>query len=73
MKTVTLKVTGMRCDGCAATLQTLLGTEEGDHNVTVSHEEEQARILFDPKKTNTRQLISIAGRTGFEVTEKTGA
>lgn len=70
MKTAMLKVEGMRCDGCAATLQTLLETEEGVHKVTVSHEEGEARVLFDPKKTNIRQLISIAGRPGFDVTEK---
>lgn len=72
MKTVILKVNGMRCDGCAATLQTLLGTEEGVQNVTVSHKEGEARVLFDPGKTSTGQLISIARRPGFDVTEKTG-
>lgn len=72
MKTVTLKVDGMRCDGCAATLQALLQTEEGVRNVTVSHEEGEARVLFDPEKINIGQLISIAKRPGFEVAEKTG-
>lgn len=73
MKSITLKVDGMRCEGCAATLQTLLGTEVGVQGVTVSHERGEARILFDPNKTTTEQLIAVAERPGFDVSEHSGA
>ena len=72
MKTITLKVDGMRCDGCATTLRTLLRTEEGVHNVIVSHQNGEARVLFDETKLSTDQLVAVARRPGFDVAEKTG-
>lgn len=68
MKSITLKVEGMQCDGCAATLQALLETEPGVQAVTVSHENGEARILFNPNQTTVDRLTVVAQRPGYQVT-----
>lgn len=68
MKSITMKVEGMHCDGCADTLQALLETETGVQAVTVSHESGEARILFDPDRTTIDRLTTIAQRPGHRVT-----
>lgn len=73
MRSVKLKVQGMHCDGCAATLETLLGTEPGVNGVSVSHELGEARVLFNPELTSVGQLIEIAKRPGFDVQEEPDA
>lgn len=69
MKSLLLKVEGMRCDGCASTLQTLLGAEQGVLKASVSHGSGTARLLFDPNITSAERLIDVAGRPGFDVSE----
>ena len=67
MKTVTLNVEGMHCDGCASTLEALVGAEAGVEAVLVTYKSGEARILFDPKKTNESRLVEIVKRPGYRV------
>ena len=48
MKTATFTVEGMRCDGCASTIKTLIERQPGVQMATVSFANRQARILYDP-------------------------
>ena len=47
MKTAIFKIDGMRCDGCARTIEALVSTEPGVRKATVSFKTQEARILFD--------------------------
>ena len=67
MKSITLKVEGMHCDGCAQTIEALVGAEEGVKAIAVTYKTGEARILFDPARTSEVTLIALIKRPGFRV------
>lgn len=67
MKTVTLKIEGMNCDGCADTIKTRVEKQPGVQAVTVSFDEGQARILYDPRVTGDDRLVAVVQESGFRV------
>jgi copper chaperone CopZ len=68
MKSVTLKIEGMHCDGCAETIKSLIEKQVGVRAVSVSFDEGQARILFDPNTAHEDQLVAVVQEPGFRVT-----
>ena len=71
MKSATLKIEGMHCEGCAATIKALLTTEQGVHAAEVSFKSGQARVLFDPKAVGEDQLVRVIEGGGFRVPSRT--
>lgn len=67
MKSVTLKMQGMHCDGCANTIKSLVEREPGVKTVAVTFESGEARILYDPATTNEERLVALVERPGFRV------
>ncbi len=67
MKTATLKIEGMRCGGCAQTIKTLVEQEQGVKAVAVSHEEAEARVLYDPQTTDQDRIIATIQKPGFRI------
>ena len=67
MKSVTLKIEGMHCGGCAETVTSLVKKLPGVHAVSVSFDEGRARILYDPNATREEQLVSVVQQPGFRV------
>lgn len=67
VKTATLKIDGMHCDGCARTIEALVSTEPGVRKATVSFETREARILFDPQVRNEDQLAAAIRKAGYSV------
>lgn len=67
MKTITLKIEGMRCDGCAETIKALVERERGVQIADVSFQKGEARVLFDPQATREDQLIAAIHGPGFRV------
>jgi copper chaperone CopZ len=65
VKTTTLRIEGMHCDGCAETLQFLLGREEGVRKVEVSFDKSEARILHDT--ADEKRFASVVRKAGFRV------
>ncbi len=70
MKTVTLTVEGMHCDGCASNVQSLLGRQNGIKKASVSYQDKEARALYDPQVITEDQLVSIIERGGYQVTSR---
>lgn len=68
MNSVTLKVEGMHCDGCAATIQALLERNGGVRKAAVSFSDGEARVLYDPKVVAADQLTASIEKSGFRVT-----
>ncbi len=71
MKTVTLSIDGMHCDGCASNVQLLLERQPGIRKASTSFKDKQARILYDPQALTEDQLIRMVERGGFHVTGRT--
>lgn len=67
MKTVTWNIDGMHCDGCAHTIEALVGKEPGVVKVAVSFNDRQARILYDPNAVGEDRLVAAIERGGFKV------
>jgi copper chaperone CopZ len=71
MKSVTLKVEGMHCDGCAQTIKSLISAEPGVRAATVSFKDGEARILYDPQATSVERLAGAIEKPGYRVVGRT--
>lgn len=69
MKTVTLKIDGMNCDGCARRIERLLEKAPGVREVRVSFSDGQAQIRHNPHAANQHQLIEMIEGAGFSVSD----
>jgi copper chaperone CopZ len=70
VKSVTLKVQGMQCDGCANTIKALVEREPGVKTVAVSFAEGEARVLYDPATISEDKLVALVERPGYRVTSR---
>jgi copper chaperone CopZ len=67
MKNATFKIEGMHCNGCAQTIKMLMEKEPGVQMCTVSFEDGEARVLYDPKKVEENRLVQLAEKPGYRV------
>ncbi len=70
MNTVTFKVEGMHCDGCAANIQSLLERNAGVQKAVASFKEKEARILYDPTAVTEEQLVAVIENSGYRVASR---
>jgi copper chaperone CopZ len=70
MKSMTFKIEGMRCEGCAQTIRSLVEREPGVKTTNVSFKDREARILFDAQATSEERLVASIQRPGFKVVER---
>ena len=61
----TLRIEGMTCGGCVATVKLQLGRTEGVTDYEVSLEEGQARVGYDPEQTDPETIAASVSKTGF--------
>lgn len=73
MNTVTFKVEGMHCDGCASNIQAVLGRSAGVQKATASFKEGQARVLYDAKTITEDELAAIIEKAGYRVVGRRAA
>lgn len=64
-KSITLKVSGMHCDGCSKRLQKSLSKIDGVKDVNPDFKTEQVRIQFDENKADLEKIRGIIRKTGF--------
>ena len=67
MESLTIKIEGIHCDGCAQTIKVLLDREPGVKTAAVSFKMGEARVLYDAAVTNAEQLIATVGKPGYRV------
>lgn len=67
MKTAILKIEGMHCEGCAQTIEALLGAEPGVRRAAVSFQAREAQVLFDPKAADDARIVAAIERAGYKV------
>lgn len=66
METMTIKVDGMTCGGCVASVTRVLSALEGVTKVEVSLEQARAVVAADPAKVRREQLIQAIEDAGFD-------
>lgn len=67
MQTINLHITGMTCNGCANSIQRVLGELSGVENVAVDWQNGSAVIQFSPNIIQTNDLIEAIENAGFDV------
>ncbi|MGH8715082.1 MAG: heavy-metal-associated domain-containing protein [Casimicrobiaceae bacterium] len=67
MTTVTLKVEGMSCGGCVASVTRVLRAVPGVSDATVSLQAGTAQVTFDEAHTSTAALRTAIEGAGYEV------
>lgn len=71
-KTVTIKVDGMKCAKCSASVSKALKATEGVEDAQVSSEKGEAVIKYDDQKLNEAKLREVINSTGFKAAEEKG-
>jgi copper chaperone len=69
-KTVTIKVEGMHCGGCASSVAKALKATSGVEDAQVSFEKGEAVIKYDEQKVTVAKLREVISGTGFKVVEE---
>lgn len=73
MNNVTLRVEGMRCNGCAATIQALLERCDGVRKVSAQFDPAEARVLYDPGAVTEDEIVAVIEKAGYRVTDRSAA
>lgn len=64
-RTVTIRVKGMTCGGCATSVERALKSTEGVTDVRVSYEQGKAVIKYDDQKVTVARLREVIDSTGM--------
>ena len=71
-KTVTIKVDGMKCAKCSASVSKALKATEGVEDAQVNSETGEAVIKYDDQKLTEAKLREVINSTGFKAAEEKG-
>ena len=66
MSSITMKISGMNCDGCASRITKVLEKEPGVHKASVSYSTGTAEIRFNERSLNEQRLVGVIERAGFD-------
>lgn len=67
METITLKISGMTCGGCVASVERVLKGIDGVDQADVSLEQAQATVNYAADKVDIARLRSAIEDAGFDV------
>lgn len=68
-KTVTIKVTGMKCAKCSASVTKALKATDGVEDAQVNSDKGEAVIKYDDQKLTETKLREVINSTGFKAVE----
>ena len=64
-RTVTIRVQGMTCGGCATSVENALKSTDGVEEARVNFKSGKAVIKYDDKKVTISRLREVINNTGF--------
>ncbi len=67
MQTAILNINGMTCMGCVTSIEKVLEKIAGVSDSDISLKKKQAKIQYDPEKTNINKLKEAIVGAGFEI------
>jgi copper chaperone len=67
IQTITLKIAGMTCQGCARSVSRVLRGVKGVASAEVALESAEAMIAFNPEQVTPAQLKAAVYEAGYEV------
>lgn len=65
VNTVTMRIEGMHCEGCAERITLLLEKEPGARDATASFADGQARVQYNPHAVHEGRLVEVVEAAGF--------
>jgi copper ion binding protein len=68
-RTVTIRIEGMHCQNCAASVEKKLKATAGVQAVRVSFEKKEAWVKFDDQRISVAQIREAINSTGFKAAE----
>lgn len=71
-KTVTIKVEGMKCSKCSASVTKALKATTGVEDAQVSWEQGEAVIRYDDQQLTETKLREVINSTGFKAVGESG-
>ena len=71
-KTVTIRVEGMMCEKCSASVTKALKATEGVEDAKVSSDKGEAVIKYDDQKLDEAKLREVINSTGFKAVAEKG-
>jgi copper chaperone CopZ len=71
-KTVTIRVEGMKCAKCSASVAKALKATEGVEDAQVDSKKGEAVVKFDDQKLTETKLREVINGTGFKTVEEPG-
>ncbi len=71
-KTVTIKVEGMKCAKCSASVAKALKATEGVEEAEVDSKKGEAVVKFDEQKLDEAKLREVINSTGFKAVAEPG-
>ena len=71
-KTVTIKVAGMKCEKCSASVTKALKATEGVEDAQVSSDKGEAVIKYDDQKLDETKLREVINSAGFKAVAEKG-
>ena len=71
-KTATIKVEGMKCSKCSASVTKALKATAGVEDAQVSSDKGEAVIKYDDSKLDEAKLREVINSTGFKAVEQPG-
>ena len=69
-RTVTIRIEGMHCQNCAASVEKKLKATAGVQAVRVSFARKQAWVRFDDRRISVAQIREVINSTGFKAAEE---
>ncbi len=65
--TYIIDVNGMTCEGCENTISKGVGSIDGILEISASHIDSSAFVVFDSTLVNIEQIVAKIGEIGYEV------
>lgn len=69
-RTVTIRIEGMHCQNCAASVEKKLKATAGVQAVRVSFEKKEAWVKFDDRRISVAQIREVINSTGYKAAEE---
>lgn len=64
-KTVSFGIEGMSCDGCANSIERVLGRIPGVRESNVTFKSKEAVVTFDPSRADEGSLMAAITKAGY--------
>lgn len=69
-RTVTIRIEGMHCQNCAASVEKKLKATAGVQAARVSFEKKEAWVKYDDRTISVAQIREVINSTGYKASEE---